>query len=858
MPPVLAAIPLIIGALDIAAATIAIGISAAGIGTAAAVGISEALIYGGLSYGLTSAAQAIIGGPPKAQVGPSRNPFGAQADEPRTWCYGRGATGGSLAYWETVGSDNKDVWFVNVVHDTQCDAFENFYVNNVLVNFTSNAAVKSNVTLTGCHITNGSNIVTVASTSGLQSGQLVASSEFPTGAMTIYSVDSTTQFRVTMNANTTDTNATLTISQTTIYCDDDGSNPKMWRYDHLGSASQAADANLVAASATGTSLWTNKCRLQGMGYFVWHMEYDQNKFATGTPTPLLVLRGRRIYDPRQDPTYGGSGSQTRADESTWTWTDNSALCLLDYLLGVNLNGTRIGGCGIPIRALDIQSFINAANICDETVAAKDGSTVKRYTANGFVSSQEDKQGVIMGLLLSMSSLLVYRGGYITLIPGAAQTSVMSLSDSDLAGPITTTAAVSRQDKSNSITSVSADPAQLYATVAAPLLTVAQYVTDDGGIRLERELRHRFTTNLPTVQRINKLALANDREQFKIDGPFKPRAQQVSVGDTFMYSCVPASIVNQKMICLSRDLNDDGSVRIVAREETDAKYSWADSEEQDAPRFNINQKLDPTLIARPLSGDVSATATAISGANGSSVPALHLTANAPPSAFVREILTRWKLHSGGDATYSPGPTIKITPGASSYQTNITGIAYGVSYDVGFAYRTDFATSEWQTVANIGGSTQVIVTDQINQGAVTNTQAAASTSPTNVGSWTPPTITTTSIGSGNKYRLATVSGVGSDHQVELFLSGGYNATSSDDYDVYFWFEYEDTGATWHDIAGNPFVTRSHSLLDRPSFSTKTVISPGGLSGWSGTVAAFCYVSLHSIDLSHADLTVTELKR
>ena len=636
MPPLLLALPAALISGGIAAAT---GATIFGF-----TGLTAALIAGGASLALGTVSNLLTGkgssnnsnaSTAVGTIGPSRSPFGVVPDQPRTWCYGRGATGGTIKYWRTSGTDNSDLWFVVAVQDTLADAFEEMYVNNVLIPFSGNAAT------------------------GTYAG-------------------------------------------------------KMYRYDHMGSESQTADSDLVAASG---GEWTTDHRLRGMAYYVWHLIYDSKIFASGIPTPVLTIRGRAVWDPRLDNDYGGSGSQHRADPTTWTWSQNSALCTLDYLLGVEMAGVRIGGCGISLDRIDLDSFVAAANICDEDVALHGGGTEKRYTMNGFVDAVEDKNSVVNSMLQTMCGILVYRSGQIALIAGAAQTSTMSLYDDDLAGPLSFNPTTSRQEKCNSITAVYAEPSQLYQVVSAPPLVVPAYEVIDGNLHLEKEVRHRFTTSVATVQRINKLILGNFREQLSLDCIFKPKALLISVGDTFSWTSGTAGYSAQKMVCIERDLQENGSVRIVARQETDAKYAWASSEQQGAPDFSTHTVFDPSVVSAPSSGDVAVSGVNLTGVNSSSVPALLLTCNTPPSPFVLSIITVYKLHS--DTNWHSGPTIEpVRPPGPAY---ITGIAPGASYDVGFAYVTAFGTSAFTVKSSTSSGSNLIATGA-TAGSITSTMLA----------------------------------------------------------------------------------------------------------------------------------------
>ena len=72
-----------------------------------------------------------------------------------------------------------------------------------------------------------------------------------------------------------------------------------------------------------------------------------------------------------------------------SYSANSALVLRDYLtssLGMNISSTEI----------DDTSFITAANVCDEDVTLADGSSEKRYEANGMIDTAVEPVSIING------------------------------------------------------------------------------------------------------------------------------------------------------------------------------------------------------------------------------------------------------------------------------------------------------------------------------------------------------------------------------------------------------------------------------------------------------------------------------
>jgi len=123
---------------------------------------------------------------------------------------------------------------------------------------------------------------------------------------------------------------------------------------YLGSQS-TVDSSLSAAFSAQSIVYTDT--LQGYAYSVIAMPtraFEGSLAITGR------VQGRKLYDPRQDSTAGGSGAQRLATPSTWVWSDNPALALADWVSNTTY------GCATGI---DWTSLPAAANHCDALVGS---------------------------------------------------------------------------------------------------------------------------------------------------------------------------------------------------------------------------------------------------------------------------------------------------------------------------------------------------------------------------------------------------------------------------------------------------------------------------------------------------------
>ena len=157
---------------------------------------------------------------------------------------------------------------------------------------------------------------------------------------------------------------------TNILVDGEGFRSPRFGYDHnfhFGSAiSKGPTAGQHYSRLANYSeffQWDNTKTGKGVAYAVERLYLDKNHPAfQGEPSTQYLVKGRLLYDPRLDSTVtGGSGSHRQATPSTWAWTDNPAICLLDYITNTEY------GRGLAYSTIDLAAIMTAANSCDVLV-----------------------------------------------------------------------------------------------------------------------------------------------------------------------------------------------------------------------------------------------------------------------------------------------------------------------------------------------------------------------------------------------------------------------------------------------------------------------------------------------------------
>jgi hypothetical protein len=210
----------------------------------------------------------------------------------------------------------------------------------------------------------------------------------------------------------------LNESNTGILSDLGGVNAAPPWFFYIQLESRKGDDSQAVSSILSTHLgWTGP--LNGLCYTVMQCtqpsrpdKYFQYYFPNGVPTVRILARCCKVYDPRD-------GAQNWNDPATWTWSQNPALIILDYLTysRTTVDGTEAPrGMGLPKSRMNLGSFIAFANVCDQTVATKyqyDGVgnvvagsfTEKRYRCDGMYAMDEAPTEVLGRMLATCDGTL---------------------------------------------------------------------------------------------------------------------------------------------------------------------------------------------------------------------------------------------------------------------------------------------------------------------------------------------------------------------------------------------------------------------------------------------------------------------
>ena len=364
---------------------------------------------------------------------------------------------------------------------------------------------------------------------------------------------------------------------------------------HLGGSNQAADSNLVSE----VSEWTGRHRLRGIAYVYVRLESDADAFPNGIPNVSALVKGKKLYDPR--------------DGST-AYSTNPALVIRDYLTNASY------GFAADSAEIDDTSFQTAANVCDESIALAAGGTESRYTCNGTIDSANAPRQTLEALLSPCGGIMTYTNGKFGIKAAKYVSPSLTLTNDDLRGPIGVQTKRSRRDNFNAVKGVFAPPSTNYTPTDYPAITSSTFEAEDGGIQQFLDLDLPYTQSSPMAQRLAKIALFRNRQQITMDFPANLKAFKLSVGDTvqvtndrFGFSSKVFEVADWSLVFEGSDSGMIMGVDLMLRELASSVFDWS-AEEADFLQDNstLPNPFDLTAPSMTVSDELRAVnQTAIS-------------------------------------------------------------------------------------------------------------------------------------------------------------------------------------------------------------------------------------------------------
>jgi len=384
-------------------------------------------------------------------------------------------------------------------------------------------------------------------------------------------------------------------------------NPVVRVQRHLGGASDVADVYLRAVVG---DQWPVTAVLRGLCYTVITLDLTHPEFQSGIPPIHAVIRGKKLYDPRDGVTR---------------WSQNPALAILDYLTSPV--------CGVPMSDLPTAQFITAANVCDE-VSPTGGA---RYTVNGTVTSDQGQASVLESMAQAMAGGLVattwdvYAGKYIA--------PVAALVQSDIVGGLSVTPGVSDASVYNGVKGQYIGPENKYVQTDFKPYQNSAYRANDGR-DLYTNIDFPFTDSQQRVTNLARIFTEDQRNGFTIRAEFSLKAWPLKVGQRITFTSAVLGHNAKVFRITDKAYSPTSAVQLSLKEDSASIWDYADATVVDStPNSDLP---DPWKIDAPASlSCTSGEAALLRQADGTTVPRIMASWPAMAQANGIQVEVEWR-------------------------------------------------------------------------------------------------------------------------------------------------------------------------------------------------------------------------
>ena len=421
--------------------------------------------------------------------------------------------------------------------------------------------------------------------------------------------------------------------------------------------------------------WGSNHKLSGVAYLAFKFTWNQDAFGS-LPEVKVILKGKKIYDPRLDSTKGGSGSQREDTASTWTYNENSALCLLDYLRNARY------GKGLPNTAFETNydSFKTSANICDTQVTPYTSAPadIDLFQTNLVIDTEQKVIDNVRELLNPMRAIFTYTQGKYFLIIENTGTSSLSLNSDNIIGGIKIFGE-KKNTKYNRVigTFVNPDKEWQEDTITFPpaddsgLPVGDRYATllaEDNGTQLEGNFTFQGITNPYQAEELCEIILRRSRNALAVEVMVTSEALNLTIGDLVDLTYSTGGFSAKLFRIYGLSINTDSTVSLKLIEHQDNFYTW--TSKALAPTIADTTLPNPNSVSAPAS--VTLSDQLIQYSDGVVITALDVAIGASPDSFVDYYQVEYKLST--EANYI------IAGQGSGLSHRILNVIDGLIYNV----------------------------------------------------------------------------------------------------------------------------------------------------------------------------------
>lgn len=362
--------------------------------------------------------------------------------------------------------------------------------------------------------------------------------------------------------------------------------------------------------------WNSSRRISGMAAMQFSMLLDSKEthFRSGPPDFAAVGRWVKAYDARLDSSVsGGSGSHRIDDETTFTYHTNPAMLALTYAYGRYQNSKPVCGGGLSVNAIDVQSFIDAANVQD----------ANGWETNGIVYENGEDGEIwnnLKQILEAGGAWPTNDGGVLRCMQQASRVVLDTVTDEDLEGPCSTPGMTRWRDGFNTIIPRYVSEYNQWTLVSSDAVGVPTLVTAQGEVR-SKSRDYALVTDKDQAAALGVYAIYDSVELSNITLTVGRRFINFDVGDALALD-IPSLGLDHTGVITNHSIDvTTGRVTLTLTTDTDAKHAYALSRTGTAPEH-------PSLVSED-ELDIAADAAVNVALRAQNISTSHVTGLASP-------------------------------------------------------------------------------------------------------------------------------------------------------------------------------------------------------------------------------------
>ena len=417
---------------------------------------------------------------------------------------------------------------------------------------------------------------------------------------------------------------------------------------HFGTDSQTASTLL----STLTS-WTSNHRLKGLAYLAIRFEWNADKFGS-LPQVQAIVQGRKVYNPNLDGTLtGGSGSHRADTSTTWEYSDNPILQLLDYLRNERF------GMGIPNSYFDsnFADWQTATDVCDTKITPFSGaSQIDLMDSHTVVDTSVKAIDNVKNFVRGSRSYLNFSGGKYNILVESTGTASITLTEDNIIGGIS----IQSKNKNSRYNRVivnfinpdknfQSDTAQFPPVDETGLASADQHAnmkTADGGLLLEGRFDFSMFTSPYQAQEMAEIILRRSRTSLDVSLKADATSMDLAIGDLVNITHATPAFSAKPFRVQGMTINADHSVSLQCTEHQDSFYTFGT--QQEVATIPDTTLPNPFSVLPPAS--ITLTDELIEYADGIVITRLLITIGASTDLFVDnyEVQIKQTLDPDGNA------------------------------------------------------------------------------------------------------------------------------------------------------------------------------------------------------------------